>query len=85
MAQEFGNKVDDTQRTKGTDTIFFIPPSKVPFDRNVTYIQKVYTYRPEKAEPNQTQIIAMDNFITNYSRIRTNQNTLEVYFLYKNS
>ena len=38
MAQGVDKKVDGTQRTKGTDTIFPIPASKDPFGRkNHTY------------------------------------------------
>ena len=66
MGQRVGKKTDGTQRPKGTDTIFFVPASKVPFGRKVKYIRKVCTYRPEKAKPNQTRFIAMGNFITDY-------------------
>ena len=66
MSQGVGKKADDTQITKGTNTIFFILASKVPFGRKVIYIQKVCTYRPDKAEPNRMRFIAMGNFITNY-------------------
>ena len=38
MAQGVGKNADSTQRTKGTNTIFFIPANKVPFGRKVTYI-----------------------------------------------
>ena len=67
MAQGVGRNTDSTQRTKGTNTIFFIPFYKVPKGRNVTYIQKVCTYRPQKTEQNQTRFTAMGNFITNYT------------------
>ena len=52
MAQGVGRNADGTQRTKGTNTIFFIPFYKVPKGRKVTYIRKVCTYRPHKAEQN---------------------------------
>ena len=66
MAQGVGKNADGTQQTKGTNTIFFIPANKVPFGRKVTYIRKVCTYCPNKAEPNRTWFTAMGNFITDY-------------------
>ena len=50
MAQGVSKNKDGTQQTKGTNTIFFIPANKVQFGRKVTYIQKVCTYCPNKAE-----------------------------------
>ena len=67
MAQGVGRNKDGTQRTKGTNTIFFIPASKIPFGRKVTYIRKVCTYRPNKAEQNRTRFTAMGYFITDYT------------------
>ena len=60
MAQGVGRNKDGTQRTKGTNTIFFIPANKVPFGQKITYIQKVRTYRPNKAEQNRTRFTAME-------------------------
>ena len=86
MAQGVGKNSDGTQRTKGTDTIFFIPASKVPFSRKVTYIQKVCTYRSDKAEPNQTGFTAMGNFITDYGgEISTETVGLELIRMHWNS
>ena len=66
MAQGVDTNADGTQQTKGTKTIFFIPAHKVPFGQTVTYIRKVCTYCPNKAEPNRTRYTAMGNFITDY-------------------
>ena len=66
MAQRVGKNSDGTQRTKGTDTIFFIPASKVPKGHKVTYIRKVMYLQSDKVEPNQTRFTAMCNFITHY-------------------
>ena len=66
VAQIVGKNADGTQRTKGTGTIFFVLASNVPNGRKVTYICKVCSYRPDKAEPNQKRFTAMGNFITNY-------------------
>ena len=52
MVQGIDKNIDGSQRTKGTDTIFFIPLSKVPPGRKTTFIQKVFTYCPNKSEPN---------------------------------
>ena len=67
MTQGLGQNTDSTQRTKGTDAIFFIPFYKVPKGRKVTYICKVCTYHPHKAEQNRTRFTAMGNFITDYT------------------
>ena len=86
MAQGVGRNTDGTQRTKGTDTIFFIPYSDVPKGRKVTYIRKVCTYRPDKSEPNRTRFTAMGNLITDYTgKISTETAGLELIKMHWNS
>ena len=86
MAQGVGRNKDGTQRTKGTNTIFFIPANKVPFGCKVTYIRKVCTYRPNKTEQNRTQFTAIGNFITDYKgEISTETAGLELIKMHWNS
>ena len=44
--------------SEGTNTIFFIPQKEVPADRwrDVTYVQIVVNYRPEKLDPYRTHL-----------------------------
>ena len=67
IAQGVGKNVDGTQQTKRIDTIFFIPSYKVPKGRKVTYLCKVCTHSPDKAEPTRTRFTAMENFIAKYT------------------
>ena len=55
LAQGVGNRI------AGTNTIFFIRKYQVPIGRIFTYPQIFSTVRPEKDEPNRTQIIAGGN------------------------
>ena len=52
MAQGVRKNNDGTPCTKSTDKIFFIPYSKVPRGRKLTFMQKVCTYRPDRSESN---------------------------------
>ena len=40
-----------TENTKGTNTMFFLHPSKLPKGRKPTYLRVVAAYRPQKADP----------------------------------
>ena len=83
MAQGVGKNKYGSQRTLGTDTIFFIPRRQVPIGRKVTYIRKVCTYRPDKAEQNRLRFTAMGNFITDYTgKISTETAGLELIKLH---
>ena len=46
-----------------TNTIFFIPRSKVPKHKRLTYARFVCSYRPRKAEPYRTHITVGGNLI----------------------
>ena len=86
MVQGVGKNEDGTQRTKGTNTIFFIPSYKVSKGKNVTYIRKVCTYRLDKAEPNQTRFTAMGSFITDHTgKISPKTARLELIKMHYNS
>ena len=67
MDQGVGRNKDGTPRLKGTNTNIFILANKVPYGHKVTYIRKVCTYCPNKAEQNRTRFTAMGNFITDYT------------------
>ena len=63
-----------------------MPASKVPFGRKVTYIRKVCTYCPDKAEPNRTRFTAMGNLITDYKgEFSTETGGLELIKMHWNS
>jgi hypothetical protein len=53
MANELGRLAQGvgTRMPTGTSTIFFIPRSQVPTDRNATYANAVCDYRPTKDDP----------------------------------
>ena len=79
-------KSDGTQQIKGTGIIFFIQFYKVPKGRKVTYIRKVFTYRPDKLEQNRTRFTAMGNFITDFTaEISTKTTGLELIKMHRNS
>ena len=50
-----------TRMPTGTNTIFFIPKSKVPNDRKVSYINPVASIRPNKAEVYRVRLTAGGN------------------------
>ena len=47
-----------TRMPTGTNTIFFIPASKVPHDRKVSYINPVASIRPKKVEKHRVRLTA---------------------------
>ena len=47
---------NDFNRPTGTNTIFFIPTSKVPTDQQVSYINPVVSTRPNKAEIHRVRL-----------------------------
>ena len=50
-------------RIKGTNTIFFIHPSKIPKGRKATYARFVCDYRPQKTEKERTRLTVGGNLI----------------------
>lgn len=56
FARELYQLAQGNETIKGTDTIFFIPRSKVPPGRKVTYGRIVVDYRPQKDDPNRTRL-----------------------------
>ena len=66
MGIELGRLAQGIRKIKGTHTIFFIPKSKVPFDRrkDVTYTRIVVAYKPDKLENNYSRVIVGGNRLT---------------------
>ena len=62
-ANDFGRLAQGvgTRMPTGTNTIFFIPKSKVPNDRKVSYINPVASIRPNKAEVYRVRLTAGGN------------------------
>ena len=72
---------------KGIDTIFFIHKHQFPTDRTVTYARTVYTFRPEKEDPNRTCVTNGGNLITAYllGDTSTDAARLETLKMHRNS
>ena len=64
-ANEFGRLAQglSDNRVEPTNTIFFIPRSKVPKHKRPTYARFVCSYHPQKAEPYRTHITIGGNLI----------------------
>ena len=64
-ANKFGRLAQglSDNRVEPTNTIFFIPRSKVPKHKRPTYARFVCSYRPQKAEPYRTRITVGGNLI----------------------
>ena len=45
-----------TRMPRGTNTVFYVPKSRVPVDRKVTYAHMVATIRPHKTEVNRVRV-----------------------------
>ena len=54
LAQEVGQERITTEQVRGTNTLFFIPRSKVPNNVKVTYTNFIYDIRPLKPENTQS-------------------------------
>ena len=80
LAQGLGDNV------KGTNTLFFIPKSKVPLNRTVTYVRIVCTVRPEKDKTKQTWNTCGGNLILDYpGDFSTKIYSLETFKMHLNS
>ena len=64
-ANEFGRLVQGLpdNRIDATNTIFFIPITKVPCHKHPTYARFVCSFRPQKPEPYRTRITVSGNLI----------------------
>jgi len=62
-ANEFGRLAKGIRDIPGTNTITFIPLSKVPKNKTVTYARFVADIGPQKADPNRVRMTIGDNLI----------------------
>ena len=64
-ANEFGQIAQGLpdNRVDATNTIFFIPVTKVPRNKRPTYARFVYSFRPQKREPYRTCLTVGGNLI----------------------
>ena len=60
---EFGQLYQGTREVKGTNTVMFIPKSKVPKDKKVTYGEIVCKMKPEKEEKELTILTVGGNLL----------------------
>ena len=80
LAQGLGTAI------KGSNTLFFIPKSMVPFGRTVTYARIGCTVCPEKEETNHTRITCGGNLIHDYpDDVSTETASLETFKMHLNS
>ena len=58
--------------TCGTNTVFYVPKSRVPVDRKVTYACMVATIRPYKTEVNRVRVTVGGNILVYPGATTTN-------------
>ena len=78
LFQGFGRKDDGTKQVEGTNTCHWIPKSKVPKNKKVTYARTVVDVRPEKEDPNRVRITAGGNLIQYAGELTTRTADLTV-------
>ena len=62
-ANKLGRLSQGIRSIKGTNCIFFIPHTKVPKGKTVTYGRLVVDYRPTKSDPNRTRLTVGGNVL----------------------
>ena len=71
---------------KGTNTLFFIPKSKVPFGCTITYARIICTVGQKKEETNRNRITCGGNLILDYpGDVSTETASLETFKMNLNS
>jgi hypothetical protein len=70
-AQGISKSRPATEKIVGNNTIFFIPPKKVPAGRKVTYSTFVCTMRPGKAEPCRIRMTVGGDKLDAYQDVRS--------------
>ena len=73
FANELGKLANgvDNNRVKGTQTIKFIKPNKIPKGKFATYGRIVVDFKPHKNEPNRTRLTVGGNLIHFEGSVRT--------------
>ena len=85
LFQGVGKNEDGTQRVKGTNTCHWIPRSKVPRGKKVTYARTVVDIRPEKEDPNRVRITAGGDCLEYYGETSTETASIETAKILINS
>ena len=86
MTDEFGRLCQGHQNMPtGTDTMFFIPYSKVPRHKKPTYVRTVAAYRPEKVNPRRIRITAGGDRIIYDGNVSTKTADLATVKIHLNS
>ena len=85
LFQGCGKKKDGKQRIKGTNTCHWIPRSKVPRGKKVTYARTVVYIRPEIDEPNRVRITAGGDRLEYYGETSTETASIETAKILLNS
>ena len=85
LLQGCGRNADGTQRITGTNVCHWIPRSKVPKHKKVTYARYVVDIRPEKDDPNRVRIIAGGDRLDYYGETSTETASLETAKILLNS
>ena len=76
---------DGTQQIEGTNECHWIPRTKVPRGKKVTYARTVVDIRPEKEDPNRVRIIAGGNRLDYFGEVSTETSSLETAKILLNS
>ena len=63
FSNESGQLAQGVRDIKGTNTIFFVPKSKVPRNQRVTYRKIICDYKPTKAQKERTRFTVGGNFL----------------------
>ena len=71
MCRELGRLSQDFLNTKGTNTVFFTPRSKVPKKNKVTYMTIVCTHKPSKSDSESVRLCVGGDRLEYDSNIRT--------------
>ena len=85
LFQGVGKNKDGTQRVTGTNTCHWIPHSKVPKGKRVTYARTVVDICPEKDDPNRVRITAGSDQLKYYGETSTETASIETAKILINS
>ena len=78
MSQDFNN-------VKGNNSLFFIPKSKVPRGKKVTYARIVYCIHPKKTETHRVRITAGGNIVNCKGDPNNTMYSIEAIKMHSNS
>ena len=84
-ANELGRLAQGIRDIKGSNCIYFIPHTKVPRNKQVTYARMVVDYRPTKSDPNRTRVTVGGNLLSYEGELYTETTDLITIKLLLNS